>query len=116
MDRRERVKPQTTNLLWASALVLLGIVYVSQAWTPSSYAYVISYFDLPEMGLIAGEARPGRADEWGIATPLTQATVNNGFRRFNTTSFYQEDLRSVFSMPIRDWGLIFKPGMWLNME
>ena len=113
MDRRERVKPQTTNLLWASALVLLGIVYVSQAWTPSSYAYVISYFDLPEMGLIAGEARPGRADEWGIATPLTQATVNNGFRRFNTTSFYQEDLRSVFSMPIRDWGLIFKPGMWL---
>ena len=101
------------NLIWAGVLTLLGLIYVGNAWTPSSYGLVFDSFDVQNTGLIAGKARTGRSDEWAISTPLTQATVNNNFLRFNQTSFYKEDLRSVFSMPIRDWGLAFKPSMWL---
>jgi hypothetical protein len=39
--------------------------------------------------------------------------VNNGFERTNETSLYKEDLRFFAAMPIFDWGLIFKPAMWL---
>ena len=100
------------NINWMILLLLFGLFYVSNAWTPSSYGWPIKYFGVTDRGIVAGTPRGGRSDEWGISTPLTQATVNNKFQRFNNTSIYKEDLRSVFSMPIRDWGLFFKPSMW----
>lgn len=93
-------------------LLVIGIFYVSNTWTPSSYGGPIKYFGVSDRGIVAGTPRGHRSDEWGVATPLTQATVNNDFQRFNQTSIYKEDLRSVFSMPIYDWGMIFKPNMW----
>ena len=100
------------NFIWVMLLLVIGIFYVSNTWTPSSYGGPIKYFGVSDRGIVAGTPRGHRSDEWGVATPLTQATVNNDFQRFNQTSIYKEDLRSVFSMPIYDWGMIFKPNMW----
>src|SRR5262249_41940062 len=66
-----------------------------------------------DTGPTLGTPRGVRSDEWSIATPLVQATVNNGFRRYNETSFYREDLRTVVALPLADWGLAFKPDQWL---
>jgi hypothetical protein len=63
-------------------------------------------------GLYLGHARFLRTDEWAMWTPYIQATVNNGFHRFNLTSIYGEDLRNFNIVPLWDWGLIFKPEMW----
>lgn len=94
-------------------LALCGLVYVGNAWSPSSYDYAFHLLGVEDHGPVVGEARPVRADEWAGLTPLTQATVNNGFERYNHTSLYGEDLRMMFSMPVFDWGMAFKPTFWL---
>lgn len=102
--------------LWCSLFVLVcGVIYVSQYWSPSSYGTVLRQIGLPNSGLVFGKPREIRSDEWSVVTPLTQATVNNSFERVNKTSFYKEDLRINYGLPIYDWGLIFKPTMWPYM-
>ncbi len=93
-------------------LALLGLVYVLNSWSPSSYGYFLRQVEPQNSGVVWGEPRPVRSDEWAVVTPLTQATVNNGFKRYNATSFYNEDLRINYGLPIYDWGMFFKPTMW----
>lgn len=102
------------NLLAAAILVVLGTVYVGKTWSPSSYGHVlVNLLGYADSGPDWGRARPIRSDELAVVTPLTQATINNSFERINRTSLYGEDLRMNFGLPIKDWGLIFKPTMWL---
>jgi len=95
-----------------AAFFLLGLIYVGNTWSPSSYGYFLQQHQPDNTGIVWGEPRAIRSDEWAVVTPLTQATVNNKFERYNKTSFYNEDLRINYGLPIFDWGLIFKPTMW----
>jgi hypothetical protein len=99
---------------WIGILLfgLVGLVYVGLTLSPSSYALVFATMGVEGEGPWFGKARPIRSDEWGVVTPLIQATVNNGLKRFNTTSFYQEDLRMTYALPVADWGMGFKPTQW----
>lgn len=99
--------------VFSLVVVLLGVVYVGLAWTPSSYGLVLSKIGLKGEGLVAGKPKGIRSDEWAVWTPYTQAAVNNGFERFNQTSPYAEDLRNFNSLPLKDWALPFKPQFWL---
>lgn len=94
-------------------LLLLGLIYVGNTWSPSSYGVVLERIGAKGDGLHFGTPRAIRSDEWSVVTPLTQATVRNGLQRFNSTSLYGEDLRINYGLPIADWGLLFKPTMWL---
>lgn len=54
--------------------LLLGIIYVSNAWSPSSYSLALDGIGVdahPDFG----KARSIRSDEWVVQTPLTQALV-----------------------------------------
>ncbi|WIM56538.1 hypothetical protein P7T05_08330 [Pantoea anthophila] len=93
-------------------LFLLGILYVFNSWSPSSYGVFLKKIDPQNAGILWGEPRSIRSDEWAVVTPLTQATINNDFQRYNKTSFYGEDLRINYGLPIFDWGMLFKPTMW----
>lgn len=105
---------QSANLLLFLAILLSASLYVGKTWSPSSYGHVLSnQLDYKDGGPSWGKSRPIRSDEWAVVTPLTQATINNGFERYNHTSLYGEDLRINYGLPIRDWGLVFKPTMWL---
>ena len=106
-------KKLSFNVGLLAAAFLIGAVYVGNAWTPSSYALALRLFQVKDDGLIFGTPRPIRSDEWAVFTPFAQATVNNGLHRINETSLYKEDLRFFAAMPVLDWGLIFKPAMWL---
>lgn len=109
-----RVRLAFSPIGFVITLLLVGaVVYVSSAWSPSSYNLAFNFFEVENSAPVFGKPREVRSDEWLVITPLTQATVNNGFARYNHTSPYYEDLRSVYSMPIADWGLLFKPDMWL---
>jgi hypothetical protein len=106
------MKSYSLRKLTIAAVLGLGVVYVSQTWSPSCYAIVLQrVLHAKNDGLVARTPRWVRGDEWGVATPLTQAAVNNHFRRYNETSLYREDLRINYGMPILDWGLVFKPTM-----
>jgi hypothetical protein len=98
---------------WFLAAVLLaGFIYVCFAWTPSSYGLMLDSLRAPEAGPAFGSDRDIRSDEWAIATPYFQAAVRNRFRRVNETSFYREDLRNFYVLPLADWSLVFKPEVW----
>jgi len=102
------------NLLAAAVLVIMGMVYLGKTWSPSSYGHVlVNLLGYADSGPDVGGVQPIRSDEYAVVTPLTQATINNGFERINRTSLYGEDLRINYGLPIKDWGLIFKPTMWL---
>lgn len=111
MNLMSSEKKPYTWILWLT-IALCGIVYVSQDWSPSSYGVLLRQIGQAGEGLVFGEPRPVRSDEWAVVTPLTQATVHNGFERFNNTSLYKEDLRINYGLPILDWGLLFKPTFW----
>ncbi|RZI72595.1 MAG: hypothetical protein EOP13_14620, partial [Pseudomonas sp.] len=71
----------------------LGVFYVSQCWSPSSYGLVLRQLEVADAGLVWSRPRPIRSDEWAVVTPLTQAAVRNDFQRINQSSYYKEDLR-----------------------
>ena len=105
---------QLANLVASIVMVLMGAVYVAKTWSPSSYGYaLVNILGDRQSRPDWGQPRPIRSDEWSVVTPLTQATVNNGFERVNRTSLYGEDLRINYGLPIHDWGIVFKPTMWL---
>ncbi|MGE8492441.1 DUF7657 domain-containing protein [Comamonas sp.] len=94
--------------------IAVGSIYVFNTWSPSSYAHALkNHFGYESIEPDFGKPRAVRSDEWAVVTPLTQAAVRNDFKRYNETSLYREDLRINYGIPIADWGIIFKPTMWL---
>jgi len=94
------------------SVVVLTAAYGVLGWTPSSYGVQLARIGLPGAGLVAGEPREIREDEWVRWTSFVRVAVNNRFQRFNATSPYGEDLRNVEGLPLADWGLLFKPYHW----
>ncbi|WP_312463144.1 hypothetical protein [Comamonas sp.] len=102
------------RLVFLGFWIVSGLVYIGNTWSPSSYAYTLkTHYGYQDIEPALGKARSIRADEWAVVTPLTQAAVRNDFERYNKTSLYQEDLRINYGLPIADWGMAFKPTMWL---
>ncbi|HEY7055892.1 MAG TPA: hypothetical protein VH458_05175, partial [Vicinamibacterales bacterium] len=97
----------------AAAVVLSGCLYVGLRWSPSSYAIVLQQLGVTETGVVVGMPRVERGDEFAWQTPLLQMTLRSGFRRFDRTPPYFEDLRTLYAMPILDWAIAFKPQFWL---
>jgi hypothetical protein len=105
-------RPDLITRWYLAAVALCGLIYVSFAWTPSSYGFVLDMLEANGTGPAAGTSQFVRSDEWGIETPYFQAAVRNRFRRVNETSFYGEDLRNFYALPLADWSLVFKPQLW----
>lgn len=105
--------PSRLGLDAFTVVVGLGaVLYLALGWTPSSYAAVFDRLGAPRQGLVFGEPREIREDEWARWTPFMQAAVRGGFRRYNETSLYREDLRNVEGLPLADWALVLKPYFW----
>jgi hypothetical protein len=98
--------------LFTLLVVLAGSLYAGLAWTPSSYAAVFDLLALPREGVVLGEPRDIRVDEWLRWTPFFRVALNNHFRPTNETSPYAEDLRSPEGLPLADWALAFRPYFW----
>jgi hypothetical protein len=104
--------PDLVTRWFLSAVLLAGFIYVCFGWTPSSYGSLLDQLQAPQAGPVAGSPRGIRSDEWAVATPYFQAAVRNRFRRVNDSSFYHEDLRNFYALPLADWSLVFKPELW----
>jgi hypothetical protein len=98
------------RLPWALGLLIAALVYVGFfQWSPSSYGIALAGIGATSQRPDIGKPRPIRSDEWAVVTPLTQASVRNGFERINKASLYEEDLRINYGVPLWDWGAVFKP-------
>ena len=107
-----RFKPDLVTAVFLGFVLLCGLTYLCFDLTPSSYGAALEMIGAPEEGPVFGSPRPIRSDEWADATPLLQVCVRNRFQRINQTSFYREDLRNFYGLPLRDWSLVFKPQFW----
>ncbi|WMJ67861.1 hypothetical protein [Stenotrophomonas sp. 24(2023)] len=96
-------------------IAVLCVLYVGFALTPSSYALAFDYLGLPAQEPLLGSARLIRSDEWMVYTPYVQIAVANDFGQVNAHSPYHEVLRTFQALPLRDWGLLFKPYHWAFM-
>lgn len=90
------------------------ILFLSNAIVLSNYGAILEFLAVPDSKPIFGTAKllPGLDLEAYLYTPEFQILVNNEFERFNKTSLFNEDLRSLYSLPILDWAIIFKPNLW----
>ncbi len=98
--------------LLVAIVALLCVLYVGFALTPSSYSLAYEYLGLAPQQPLLGSARYIRTDEWMVFTPYIQIAVNNDFGQVNAHSAYHEALRTFQALPLRDWGLLFKPYHW----
>lgn len=63
-----------------------------------------------EQGLIAGQDRPIRSDEWAVFTPMALSQYYNDFGLTSDILRATEtDVYMVYGQPARDWSIIFRP-------
>ncbi|HYE01205.1 MAG TPA: hypothetical protein VEH84_17605 [Alphaproteobacteria bacterium] len=97
---------------YTAAVLAAALLYVALALTPSSYGVVLERLGAAGEGPLLGAARPARSDEYGVWTPYFQMALRAGFARFETVTPFASDLRNFNSLPLLDWGLVFKPQWW----
>jgi len=109
---QEPVWISNSRMKWI-IVALFSILYVSFNLSPSSYGCGLKTLGAANDGLIAGHCQGWRSDEYVVLTPYFQKSVLNGFGSFNEFSPYKERLISFFALPTLDWGLAFRPQVWL---
>ncbi len=92
--------------------VLLGLLYVGKAWTPSSYAITLNVLGVNAPGPTFGQPRDIRSDEFFVQTPHFQTAVLSGLADTDKISPYGESLRNFMAFPTKDWSIVFKPALW----
>lgn len=95
-----------------AATMLIGLVYVGKAWTPSSYAITLHVLGISDERPDFGTPRDIRSDEFFVQTPHFQAAVRSGLADVENVSPYKETLRNFMAFPTKDWSVIFKPALW----
>lgn len=95
------------------SIIIFCILYVGLGLSPSSYGCFLQNIGAANHGLVAGHCQPMRSDEYWVLTPYFQISVRNDFGQLNLLSPYKENLHSFFALPTLDWGLIFRPQVWL---
>jgi len=98
-------------VIWTS-FALIFLVYVSNAWTPSSYAVVLHSIGITNGDPVVGTALPIRSDEYSVQTPHFQMAVLSGLKDTDQVSPYRESMKSFIAYPTKDWSVIFKPQLW----
>lgn len=95
-------------------LVVLALCafYAGNRLSPSSYGQVLRDLKTPVDGVVFGEPRPIRSDEFAIWTPLVQIAVDQNFENRPVEKLTDQSLRTLMPLPVRDWGLLFKPTFW----
>jgi hypothetical protein len=106
------------NRLWGLDPFLLGVALLcllatAFAISPSSYGIVRRGLGAADDGVLLARPRPIRSDEYALWTPMVQQTVLSGYAQADPNSIYGDSQRHLYPLPLRDWGLAFKPTFWL---
>lgn len=66
--------------------------------------------DHKDLGLVFGEDRSIRTDEWDIFTPMALSQYYNDFGlTSNLPRATETDMFLIYGQPVRDWSMIFRP-------
>lgn len=107
---RNRLAALDPFLLGAALLCLLA---TGLAISPSSYGIARRNLGAADDGVLLGRPQAIRSDEYALWTPMVQQAVLSGYAQADPNSLYGESQRHLYPLPLRDWGLAFKPTFWL---
>lgn len=98
------------RLVIALVLIILGVAFNINGSSFSLWSVCSPPYE--DTGLIAGEARDIRIDEWGCLTPMTLSQAR-GEHPFSWFSYIirggNTDVFMVYSLPVRTPAIIFHP-------
>lgn len=106
-----KLPPLRFHWIACAVLALIVLVYVGNAWTPSSYAVVLHSLGIDEQPTL-GTAQKIRSDEYSVQTPHFQIAVLSGLTDTEQVSPYHESMKSFMAFPTKDWSVLFKPQLW----
>lgn len=89
-------------------LVLAGLTFFKISGTSIS-VYSFVYNNGRDPGIVFGEPRGVRSDEWLVNTQLTIAQANNDFRRINENLGEGQDMSVNIDVPYKEWSELLKP-------
>jgi hypothetical protein len=97
--------------LWAFPLALLFVVLLMTALDLNGSS--VSVIDPgPDSGLVAGDPRPIRSDEWRVRTPLIVRQAATGWNQHVDIAAGSHDIGIVADVPVRDWATFVRPHHW----
>ncbi len=63
-----------------------------------------------DTGILMGQNRPIRSDEWAVFSPMALSQYHNDFQRTNDLFRGTDtDVFMVYGQPVKDWSMIFRP-------
>ncbi len=96
---------------WLFPLLLVGIVLLLTALDLSGSS--VSVIDPgPSSGLVVGNPRPIRSDEWRVRTPLVVRQAGAGWGQQANIATGPHDIGVVADVPVRDWSTFVRPHHW----
>jgi hypothetical protein len=102
------------QIVWglAAYFVLFTLLVAFGINGSSSSLLYGSFHPGTDPGLIAGQPRPIRSDEWLVVTPLIISQVQNGLPAVSDIFPGGMDASIVWDLPYRDWSVLLRPHMW----
>lgn len=88
-------------------LVLIATALRISGTSVGVYDYVLD--DQPGDGLLVGQPRTVRSDEWAVNTPFVLSQIENGFASFDDNIGSGQNMTVVLDVPYADWSVLFRP-------
>ena len=90
--------------------LLLGVLLLTALDLNGSSVSVVD--PGPDSGLVAGDPRPIRSDEWRVRTPLIVRQAATGWHQRADIAAGSHDIGIVADVPVRDWATFVRPHHW----
>jgi hypothetical protein len=107
---RARRRPGPVWILPA-VVVAIWLVFTALGIHGSSIAQLTSD-PAGDPGVIAGNSRPVRSDEWNVRTPLIAGQVERDFDRYIDNGVGEHDMALQNDIPTADWSVALRPHLW----
>ena len=97
--------------LFPAVVIVAFVVLVGAGISGSSVAQLAST-PAEASGLLMGESRSVRSDEYLVRTPLVVAQQARGLPTTAVTGLGRIDMSVLYDLPTRDWSTAFRPNLW----
>ena len=102
------IRPER-RAMWIFPAIVLVTALVLTAFGLSGSSTALLGPPGGQQGVVAGESRPVRSDEWLIRTPLVVGQVARGFPRYADVGVGEHDMSVLSDLPVADWPVVFHP-------
>lgn len=91
-------------------IIILAVIFEISGTSIGMWKNFMPDGTVTDDGIILGQSRPIRSDEWAVHTPMTLSQYYGGFPVFGDIfRGSSTDMYMVYGQPVMDWSIIFRP-------